>query len=252
MISAFAGAGEVLGRAALPAVARQAVDFVLRHAWRDGRLLSTYKDGTAKLNGYLDDYAFLAAALLDLFEASQDALTSIAPSSSCRCSTSTSGIRTPAASSSPATTTRQLIVRTKPAFDGSIPSGNSVAAHTLLRLHHLTGEALYLERAEAVLQLFYASMRQQPFGFANMLGALDLETRGAVEIVIVGPRDDDATKRDPARCAPAIPAEPRAASRRPEERPPSPRATGQGAVGRPRDDLRVPKHDLLAAGDLLA
>jgi uncharacterized protein YyaL (SSP411 family) len=84
-----------------------------------------------------------------------------------------------------------LIVRSKPAFDGSIPSGNSVAARNLLRLHHHTEKTDYLERAEALLRLYAASMHEQAFGFANMLCAVDFYTQKPREIVVVTPSTED-------------------------------------------------------------
>jgi hypothetical protein len=79
-----------------------------------------------------------------------------------------------------------LIVRSKPSFDGSIPSGNSIAAMNLLRLYHYTGTAAYLQRAEAVLRLFAEPLRAQPFGFANLAAAVDFHANGPREIALVG------------------------------------------------------------------
>ena len=84
----------------------------------------------------------------------------------------------------------QLISRAKSVFDASIPSGNSMATHLLLRLYHLTGREDYLKRAEAVLRSYYDVMMSQPFGFAHMLCALDLYLRKPKEIVVIGNRDD--------------------------------------------------------------
>jgi uncharacterized protein YyaL (SSP411 family) len=71
MISAFARGAEVLGEPIYADVAVAAVEFIENKLLRGDRLLSTYKDGRAKLNGYLDDYAFIAAALIDVFELTQ-------------------------------------------------------------------------------------------------------------------------------------------------------------------------------------
>jgi len=79
-----------------------------------------------------------------------------------------------------------LIVRSKLVFDGSIPSGNSVAARDLLRLYHYTGKTGYLERAEALLRLNAGQMREQPFGCSNLLCAVDFYVQKPREIVIVG------------------------------------------------------------------
>jgi hypothetical protein len=194
MISAFAKAGEALGNTAHLDVARQAVDFVFRELWRDGRLLSTYKDGTAKFTGHLDDYAFMAAALVDLFEATQEqehldrALDLVRVMNAHFWDSEGGGYFFTADDH------ETLIVRSKPGFDGSIPSGNSAAARTLLRLYHHTGDAQLLERAETLLRLFYRQMQQQAFGLANMLCALDFFLRRPKEIVIVGAAAAAATR----------------------------------------------------------
>jgi uncharacterized protein YyaL (SSP411 family) len=86
-----------------------------------------------------------------------------------------------------------LISRTKPVFDGSIPSGNAAASQLLLRFYHLTGKEDYLKRAEKVLRSYYDVMESQPFGFAHMLCALDLYLIKPKEIVVVGKREDATT-----------------------------------------------------------
>jgi len=86
-----------------------------------------------------------------------------------------------------------LISRTKPVFDGSIPSGNAAASQLLLRFYHLTGKEDYLKRAEKVLRSYYDVMENQPFGFAHMLCALDLYLNNSKEIVVVGKRGDGET-----------------------------------------------------------
>jgi len=140
MISAFARAAEVLGEPAYARVASEALAFVGRELQGGDRLLSTWKDGIAKLNGYLDDYAFVAAAALDLFEATQERrhlahAAQLMDSALAHFWDGDAGGFFFTSDDHEA-----LIVRSKPAFDGSIPSGNSVAALTLLRLSH------YLER----------------------------------------------------------------------------------------------------------
>jgi uncharacterized protein YyaL (SSP411 family) len=85
-----------------------------------------------------------------------------------------------------------LISRTKPAFDGSVPSGNAVAAQVLLRLYYYEGNEDYLKKAEKVLRIYYDAMEQQPFGFAHMLAALDFYLEKPKEIVLVGREEDGA------------------------------------------------------------
>jgi uncharacterized protein YyaL (SSP411 family) len=186
MISAFAKAAEVLDKARYRDVAVAAVGFVEAHLQRGDRLLSTCKDGVAKLNGYLDDYAFFIAALLDVFELTQergflDRAVGLADAMLAHFWDSAA-----AGFYFTSDDHEALIVRSKPAFDGSIPSGNSVAVSVLLRLYHHTERADFLDRAEATLRLYAGAMREQPFGFANMLGAVDFYTQQPREIVVVG------------------------------------------------------------------
>jgi uncharacterized protein YyaL (SSP411 family) len=83
----------------------------------------------------------------------------------------------------------RLIARTKPAFDGSTPSGNSAAAIALLRLFEYTGEERFRAAAERTLRLFREQIEQQPFSFAHMLEGVDLYQRGPTEVVIAGEPD---------------------------------------------------------------
>jgi uncharacterized protein YyaL (SSP411 family) len=189
MISAFAKGAEVLGEERYERIALEAVGFVQNHLQRGDRLLSTYKDGVARLNGYLDDYAFFTAALLDVFEATQDRrhldeAARLTDSLLKHFWDENAGGGFFFTSDDH----EELIVRSKPAFDGSIPSGNSVAALNLLRLYHLTGRIPYLERADALFRLFANPMAEQPFGFANMIAAFDFAARSPLEIVLVGDR----------------------------------------------------------------
>jgi len=193
MIGAFAQAASVLGKREYLDVAESAVRFVFARLWKDDHLLCTYKDGQAKLNAYLDDYAFLAAALLDVFEASQDSAYIDKATQLVQVLLERFWDAKQGGFFFTSSDHEQLLVRSKPAFDGSIPSGNSVAARTLLRLHHLTGERVYLERAEQLLRLFYARMHEQPFGLAHMLGALDFFVRKPKEIVVVGAHESPET-----------------------------------------------------------
>ncbi|HEV8344475.1 MAG TPA: thioredoxin domain-containing protein [Candidatus Binatia bacterium] len=194
MLSGLAEAYKVIGDESYREAAEKTVAFIFARMFREGYLLRTYKGGQAKLYGYLDDYAFLAGGLLDLYEATFERsflertleLTEIM-------------IRefwddVDGGFFYTGRSHEQLISRTKPAFDGSVPSGNSVATQVLLRLYHYTGREEYLRRAEKSLRLYYDTMVQQPFGFAHMLGALDYYVEKPKEIVLVGQKKDPTTQ----------------------------------------------------------
>ncbi len=189
MLSAFVEAYKVLGEPHYLEVAQKTVSFLLEHLCRDGRLLHSYKDGQAKIPAYLDDYACLVAALLDLFEAT------FKPEHLRRATDLTrtmldlfwdeegGGFFYTSRDHEP------LLVRSKAAYDGSVPSGMSVAVHNLLRLFHYTEEASYVEKAERVFRLFVPSMEQNPFGLSYLLCALDFYVRRPKEILLLGSRE---------------------------------------------------------------
>ena len=158
MLSGFIHAYAVLGDTEALEAVQRTIQFLRDHMWKEGKLLRTYKDGQAKLNGYLDDYAFLAAALLDAFEVTFDrdyfdwAEALMATMLDEFWDAENGGFFFTGNGHEP------LINRTKSAFDQAIPSGNSVATKTLLRLYHYTGHTDYLERAEHILRLFAQSM----------------------------------------------------------------------------------------------
>ena len=194
MLLAFIEAYKVLGDPRYLEVAQKTTEFILQHLCQDGRLLHCYKDGQAKFNAYLDDYSFLTAALIDLFEATFDpdhldravGLTDIMLD--LFWDDGEGGFFYTSKDQD------DLIIRSKAAYDGSIPSGHSVAVHNLLRLFHYTERSEYVERAEKVLKLFYEAMEQNPFGFSYMLCALDFSLHKPKEIILLGPRQAPETR----------------------------------------------------------
>ena len=149
--------------------AKRTVDFFATKMTRDGFLLHTYKDGQAKLLGYLDDYAFFAIGLLDLYE-------TIFERSYLERAIELADImvrefwdETGGGFYYTGNSQEQLISRAKPIFDASVPSGNAMATELLLRLYSFTGNEDYMKRAETVLRSYYEAMQSQPYGFANLL-----------------------------------------------------------------------------------
>jgi uncharacterized protein YyaL (SSP411 family) len=185
-IRGMAQAARVFGRGAWIQSARGALEFVRAKMWRDGRLLATYKDGRAHLNAYLDDYALLVAALLELLQAdfSPDDL---------RWAQQLAEVLLDqfedAEHGGFFFTSRdheQLIHRPKPGHDHATPSGNAVAAWALNRLAAMTGEERYARAAQRTLALFYPAMRDSPAGFARMAIALDEHLQGAKTLILRG------------------------------------------------------------------
>ena len=186
MLSGLAEAIKIIDNPAALDAARETVEFIFKKLFRDDFLLHSYKDGQAKLLGFLDDYAFLGVGLLDLYEVVFERsyldrtiqLTDIMLREFW--DERDGGFFFTGKSH------EQLISRAKPIFDASIPSGNAMATQLLVRLHHFTGKEYYRASAEKILRSYYDAMESQPFGFAHMLCALDLYLEGAKEIVIIG------------------------------------------------------------------
>jgi len=194
MLSGLAAAYEITGAPRYREVAEKTVAFIFTEMFQEGTLLHTYRDGQAKLRSYLDDYAFLIAGLLDLYEATFERamLERAVQLSEVMILEFWDDID--GAFFYTGKSHEQLISRSKPAFDGSIPSGNSAAAQVLLKLYHYTGKEDYLKRAEKVLRLYYDAVEKQPFGLTAMLCALDYYLAKPKEIVLVGDPEDQATQ----------------------------------------------------------
>jgi uncharacterized protein len=187
-LSAFARGGLVLDDPGLLDQARATARFVLESMSPGGRLAHSHQEGAAKGEGFLDDYAFFIAGLVDLFEATGEA-------SWLERALELAGVvqdefadRERGGYFMTGARHEELIAREKPAQDGAIPSGNSVMLMNLLRLHALTERKGYLEQAEAALRAFGATLSSAPVAFAEMLLGLDFLLDTPRQIVIVAPR----------------------------------------------------------------
>ncbi len=172
------------------AMGENALDLLLNVAYEDGHLHRTITNGKARLNGYLDDYAFLCAALLDAYEATfKDYYLRHAIDLA---SIIVEQFWDPhvGACFFTANNHEKLIQRMKVGNDGPIPSGNAVVAMSFLRLFSLTGEQIYNDRAEKIFKIFRVEMENNGYGSAAMLNSLDFYLERPKEIVIIGKRTD--------------------------------------------------------------
>jgi len=191
MIAAFARAGRTPlgataeGGTAFVADAERAAAFLERHLWNAGTrtLLRRFRDGDAAVEGYAEDYAYLAFGLIELFQATGEprwlewAITLQARMDEL--------FWDPIEGGWFSTTGHDpsVLLRLKEAYDGAEPAATSVAVLNLLTLAHLTGDASMSERIERSLALFRAHLgRAVPL----MLSALSLYHAGMPQIVIAG------------------------------------------------------------------
>jgi uncharacterized protein len=191
MIAALAKAAQALDDPSYAMAAERALDFVTAKLVReDGRLLARFRDGEAAHPAYLDDYAFLAWGLLELYEATfaarhLDAALRLAremdrlfrdPDGGGYFFTGEDG--------------EPLLARAKEIYDGAAPSGNSVAALVLLRLGRITGDPGLEKSAAAVFEAFSGTASKAPTAHTQLLGALDFALGPTREIVIAGEKAD--------------------------------------------------------------
>jgi uncharacterized protein YyaL (SSP411 family) len=186
MIEAFAEAGAILDEPTFLKRAIDAADFVLENMRADGLLLRTFKDGKAKLNAYLEDYADFANSLVTLYERTgqrrwlDEALSIVNLMIEEFWDDIEGGFYFTGKSH------ESLIVRNKDFLDNATPSGNSVAATLLLRLSALTGDETYRRKAVTIFRLLAGQIRRYPSAFGRLLCALDFHLSAPKEVVIIG------------------------------------------------------------------
>ncbi len=199
MIAALANAGAAFERPEWIGAAAHAFAFITTAMIEGGRLRHSYRRGRAQHASTVDDYANLARAALALHEATGepryiDHATRALDTLDHHYWDAAGGGYFFAAHD-----TTGLITRTKTASDNAVPAGNGTVVAVLAKLHLLTGEPRYRERAEAVAAAFSGELERNFFPLSTLLNAAELLT-GAVQVVIVGRRDEVATQ-DLARAA---------------------------------------------------
>src|SRR6266849_9829751 len=187
MIAGMARAAVVFGRGDWLGSAKKALAFVRGAMWKNERLLATYKDGKAHLNAYLDDYAFLLAALIELLQAEFDRETLAFAEELAEVLLEQFEDRENGGFFFTSHDHERLIHRPKPGYDNATPSGNGVAALALQRLHFLTGESRYALAAERTLAQFHSAMSEQPGGHATLLMALEEHLNPTRTVILRGP-----------------------------------------------------------------
>jgi uncharacterized protein len=173
MIKGLAIAANSLDRSDYADTAERAVVFIHTRMWREGKLLATYKDGTAHLSAYLDDYAFMIDALLHLLSARWSSANLDFAIELADCLLDNFEDREHGGFFFTAHDHESLIQRMKPFTDDALPAGNGIAAWGLARLGHLLGETRYLEASERTLRAAWASINQAPSAHNALLLALD-------------------------------------------------------------------------------
>ena len=194
MIAAFAKGYQAFGDPTYKEAAKKATHFILENLVApDRRLLRRYRQGDAAYPGYLDDYAFLVWGLLDLYEATFDIYyldNAISLNSEM---IAIFRDKKEGALYFTGKGNESLITRSKEAYDGALPSGNSVAALNFMRLGRMTGDIRLEQMAEQLTGHFSEQIVSHANAFTQLLNALDFMFGPSREIVIVGNSTEEKT-----------------------------------------------------------
>jgi uncharacterized protein YyaL (SSP411 family) len=194
MISAFARAYQVLGSEEYLRAAEHASSFVLKTMYdpKTRILLRRYRDGEARFEATLEDYAFLTQGLIDLYEASLDirwiknAIELTERQNALFYDSKDGGFYDITGSD------KTILIRTKESYCGAEPAGNSIAIFNLLRLSQMTDNRNYRQMAERSLAYFGQQMTTSPQDVPQFLAALDFSLSKPMQVIIAGkPRNQD-------------------------------------------------------------
>ena len=195
MISAMAEAGRVFALPRYREAAERACDFLLTTLSKpDGRLLRTYRAGTAHLDAYLEDYAYFAEGLIDTYEAGSNEKYLLAAVRLAERILADFADGRHGGFFTTAIGHESLIMRSREGPDGATPSGNSVAASVLGRLSYHFARDEFRQGATAAVRAYGRQIARYPRAFAKSLIVVDLLTNGPVEIALIGLRGDSATE----------------------------------------------------------
>ncbi|OLS30294.1 MAG: Cellobiose 2-epimerase, partial [Candidatus Heimdallarchaeota archaeon AB_125] len=185
MIAAFSKASRILRNKSYQQTAEKAIDFILAKLQQeDGRLLHRYRNEDAAIMANLDDYAFMIWGLLELYETSfnpkylNEAINLNVKLIDHFWDNESGGFFfTPDDG-------EELLVREKPVYDGSIPSGNSVAMLNLVKLSKMTSEASLEQKADDLMKTFAKQINRIPSAFSFILSSLDFALGPSFEIIL--------------------------------------------------------------------
>jgi len=194
MIAAMARAGAVLDEPEYITAARRAADFVReRMIGDDGRLFHRFRDEEAAIPAFFEDYAYMAWGMVELYEACFDATYLERAVELVNYMQKNFRHAEVGGFFQTEEQSEDTISRPKDAFDGALPSGNSVAMMVLLRLSGILADPSLEKEAEEIMNAFYCTTRKAPAAFSMMMSAFDYALGPSSEVVIVGDREAEDT-----------------------------------------------------------
>jgi hypothetical protein len=195
MIGALAQGAQVLGDRRFYEAAAKAAGFILAELLKPEGLFRIWSAGQVAVPGFSEDYAALAQALLELFETDFDpawvrGAVQLMNLMEEKFLDAADGLYFYVAKDQEAT-----LLRSKSLHDQTIPSGNSMAARVCLKLHRLTEEPRYLDRARAILRRLSPQARENPGGFGHFWTVAALHLAPPLDLTLVGDPGSPALKQ---------------------------------------------------------
>jgi uncharacterized protein YyaL (SSP411 family) len=195
MIAALALGGYVFKESIYIDAAEKGLNFILKNLRdEDGRLLHRFREESAELLAFIDDYAFLIWGILNLYEATLDVKYLELAIEMMDDQFQYYWDNEIGAFYFTSNDAEKLITRRKEIYDGAIPSGNSVAMLNMLRLSQLTGEQEYEKKADILGRVFAENIKNSALGFTYFLSAIDFVLGPTFSLVISGDTNKDDTK----------------------------------------------------------
>jgi len=185
MIAALSKAARAFQISEYTEEAVRSADFILGTMWDGEELLHRYREGEASIGGFLNDYAFTAWGLIELYQATHkkrflDAAIRVNEVMMAQFADSEGGFFFTSSDA------EELLARRKELYDGAIPSGNSVAFMNLMKLSRLTGDTSFEEEAAKLLRFFSSTVLGAPHGYSMLLSGLDFAFGPSTEVVVSG------------------------------------------------------------------
>jgi uncharacterized protein YyaL (SSP411 family) len=167
-------------------------EFLEREMVRDGRVMRSHKDGVTRINGYLEDHAAVALGFLAVYELTFDEKWVDLARTIADATIEWFWDDEIGAFFDTARDAERLITRPRDPTDNAIPSGTSLAVELLLQISELQHDPEYRRRASFTLDAIADLVTKHPTAFGHLLGTIDMELNGAIEVALVGRREDPA------------------------------------------------------------
>ena len=191
MIAALARGGRVLASQDYILAAKKAIAFIDHHLFQNGRLMVRYREGEVRNKGFIDDYAFLLWAYIEMYESTLELGYIDRAKDLAKEMVDLFWDQEEGGFFFYGSDNEELLVRQKEAYDGAIPSGNSVAAMQMLRLARLTGEYQLEEKVQQLFDANAKQLTQYPEGHTFLLQTYLMTQMGMKEVIVLKSKNEE-------------------------------------------------------------